>query len=284
MKTDRLPVPFLLLLATLAAPSRSAPIPPGSTPPAVHVTHRTWIELKVTPINASPAEGTREERFTVKVHPREGGQTEFALVWPEPDSETGLKLRAVQAVSSSDLDHALDLEAELTLPDGAIVLARRHIELDDRATALFEVYRHAERPLTLVIEAEASRETVVSRHPSVGTPVRFLLEIQRVERGKTIPLETNVLQTMEGQAVSYSFQLGSSPDAEAARVSLRPLRVSGTIVEIEVETDGRLPDGDRLLILGRRERWVTSRGATSTLAFESGEPPTGYRFVVTPDF
>jgi len=220
----------------------------------------------------------------LRVDPRDGGETQFALAWPDSTSESGLKLRAAQAPPASDMDHAVDLEAELTLPSGRTVRARRRIELDSRTTVLFEIHRHDERPLTLVIEAEASQETIISRHPVVGAPVRFLLEVQRVERGRTVSLETNRLQAFEGQSVSYSFRLGDSPGAEAARVSLRPLRVSGSIVEIEVETDGKLPDGEGLLVIGRRERWVASRGTTSTLAFESGDPPSGYRILVTADF
>lgn len=282
MKPSRLLI--ALLAGAFAAPAPSAPTPPASAGPTVHFTHETSFDLKVSPINASPVEGTSPQRLQLRVEPDREGETEFALAWPDPDTVSRLKLRADRSSVPGAMDHALDLEAELTLPDGTTVRAHRRIELDDRATSLFEVYRHGERPLTLVIEAEATRETVVSRHPVAGSPILFLLEIQRVEKGRTISLETNELRTLEGQSVSYSFRLGSGPDADAARVSLKPLRVREGIVEIEVETDGRLPDGDGLVILGRRERWVASRGATSTLEFVSGEPPSGYRFLVTPVF
>jgi hypothetical protein len=274
----------LLLAAAVAAPVLSAQVSTTDGGPRVHLRQRTWIDLKITPLNGTPAEGSSPGPVLLKVDPSDGVETEFALAWPDPSSKSGLKLRAAQAAPASGMDHAVDLDAELTLPSGRKVLAERRIELDSRTTVLFEIHRHAERPLTLVIEAEASEETIISRHPVVGAPVRFLLEVQRVEQGRTISLETNQLQAFEGQAVSYSFRLGDNPDAEAARVSLRPLRVSGSIVEIEVETDGKLPDGDRLLVIGRRERLVASRGTISTLAFESGDPPTGYRFLVTADF
>jgi len=282
MQRARLFVP--LLAGGIAAAALAATAPPPGAGRAVHLSYKTVFDLKVLPVNASPTEGTPPQRLRIRVEPEGGGETEFSLVWPGPDAETVLKLRARQAAPASGADHALELEAELALPGGTTVRADRRIAFDERTTALFEVYRHEDRPLTLVIEAEAVREAVVSRHPAAGTPIRFLLEIQRIEQGRTIPLETNELRTLEGQAVSYSFRLGSSPDAEAARVSLRPLRINGSIVEIEVETDGRLPDGDGLMVLGRRERWVASRGATSTLEFQSGDPPTGYRFLVTPDF
>jgi hypothetical protein len=273
----------LLLATAISGPDVRAQARPGGVP-GVHLNQRTWIDLKITPANAEPAESGSPDLLLVRVDPQRGGRTEFTLAWPDPGSRTLLRLRAAQAVSASDLRHAVDLDVELTLPSGGAVRAQRRIELDDRATALFEVYRHEERPLTLVIEAEASQEMVISRYAQVGKPVRFLLEIQRVERGKVVSLETDRLQAFEGHDVSYSFRLGSDPDAEAARLRLRPLRVGDEIVEIEIETDGRLPGPDGLLVIGRRERWVASRGTTSTLAFESGEPPTGYRFLVTPEF
>jgi hypothetical protein len=276
--------PFALLLAIAIAAPLVIPPAAGSGGPRVNLRQRTWIDLQVTPLNADAVDGETPERMVVRVGPREGGETEFALVWPDKTSKSDLRLRAEQVPAASNRDHAVDLKVELTLPSGRTVLSQRRIELDDRATVLFEVYRHEERPLTLVIEAESSEETVISKHPVVGAPVRFMLEIQRVEQGRTISLETNTLQAFEGQAVSYSFRLGSTPEADAARVSLRPLRVSGAIVEIEVETEGKLPSEDGLLVVGRRERWIASRGTTSTLAFESGEPPTGYRFLVTADF
>ena len=274
----------LLLAAALAAPVLSAQFPSSAGGSPVQLRQRTWIDLEITPLDATPAEGRSPGPAILKVDPRDGGETELALAWPDAASESGLKLSADQATPASGMEHAVDLHAELTLPSGRTVRAQRRIELDARTTVLFEIHRHDERPLTLVIEAEASQETIVSRHPVIGAPVRFLLEVQRVEKGRTISLETNRLQAFEGQAVAYSFRLGGSPDAESARVSLKPLRVSGSFVEIEVETDGKLPDGEGLLVVGRRERWVASRGTTSILAFESGEPPTGYRFLVTAYF
>lgn len=281
---NRARISALLLAAAVAAPGLSAQVSSTDRGPRGHLRQRTWIDLQVTPLNGAPAEGNAPGPVLLRVDPMQGGETELALAWPDPTSRSGLKLRAARATPASDMEHAVDLYAELTLPSGRTVRAERRIELDSRTTVLFEIHRHAERPLTLVIEAETSQETIISRHPVVGAPVRFLLEVQRVEQGRTISLETNQLQAFEGQAVSYSFRLGDSPDAEAARVSLRPLRISGSIVEIEVETDGKLPDGDRLLVVGRRERLVASKGSISTLAFESGDPPTGYRFLVTADF
>ena len=274
----------LLTAAAIVGLLLPATVPPAGAGPRPQLTQRTWIDLKITPMNGSPVEGTSPERLLLKVHPLDGGETAFTLAWPDPESATRLTLRATQSPPSGSMEHAVDLEAELTLAAGRTVRSHRRLELDDRATTLFEVYRQGERPLTLLIEAEASRETVIARHPHVGAPVRFLLEVQSVQQGKVISLETNELQAFEEQAVSYSFRFGDSPDSEAVRVSLKPLRVNGSIVEIEVETDGKLPSESGLVVIGRRERWVASRGSTSTLAFESGDPPSGYRFLVTPIF
>ena len=39
-----------------------------------------------------------------------------------------------------------------------------------------------------------------------------------------------------------------------------------------------------MILVSRQEQWLSTKGTTSTLSLASGEPPTGFRFVVTPRF
>ena len=252
--------------------------------PRVQVTRQTRIDLTFKPLTASAAPGTDAAALALAIHPRDGGETEFRLLWPDADSTTLLTLKATRSESTGSTKHAVALEAELILPDGSKVRSSTRFDFHDGTTSLFEVYRIDDNPLTLIVEAEASEETIVSRGGTVGPPVRFLLEIQRVQDGRTISLETDFLQTFVGEAVSYGFRLGDTPEADAARLQLKPVRLSGDLLEIEVEIDGTLPVDEELVILARREDWIASRGVVSTFAFESGDPPVGYRFLVTADF
>jgi hypothetical protein len=252
--------------------------------PRVQVQRQTRIDLAFKPLTASVAPGTDPAALALAINPHGGGETEFRLLWPGDDSTTLLKLNATRSESAGSTKHLVALEALLTLPDGSKVRSSTRFDFDERTTALFEVYRIEGNALTLIVEAEASEETIISRGGAIGPPVRFFLEIQRVQDGKTISLETNLLQTFVGEAVSYGFRLGDTPASDAARLSLRPVRMSGELLEIEVEIDGTLPMDEELVVLGRRESWIASRGVVSTFSFESGEPPEGYRFLVTADF
>jgi hypothetical protein len=178
----------------------------------------------------------------------------------------------------------VNFDARLTLPDRTTVHSSRSVSLDERATALFEVYRLGDRSLTLALGLEASRQTVVVAQRAPGSQVRFRVEVVRVDAGRQVSLESNHLNTLVGEPVSYSFRLGEAPDADAVSVTLLPTELHADIAEIDVSVSGRLPlDGD-LTVISRSERWLASRDATSTLAFESGDPPTGYRFLVTARF
>lgn len=248
----------------------------------VNIERKERVQLKVTPLTATLAPGTRAEGLVLLIDPRRGAETEFVVVWPGAEDRCTVGLQASAWERPGTDDHAVELKAELTMPDGPRVRTSKRLTFDDRTTSLFELYRLGEASLTLVVEAEVTEETVVTRHPEVGPPVAFHLEIQRMQAGTPISLETNELNTFVGQTVSYSFSLGE--EADSARITLKPLRLTAEVVEIEVQTSGTLPGEEELLVLGKTEHWIASRGAISTLTFESGDPPTGYRFLVTAHF
>jgi len=257
---------------------------PTSAAPRIEVSRHVNFEVVFSLINASPAPGTEAADLSVIARPREPGKTEFGLLWPDQDSACRLKLSVSHGQPSGRQTHAALIDAELTLAGGSKVRSSRRMEFDDSQTSLFEVYRVGERSLTLVIELRAEEETVVSRRRTVGAPVRFMVEIQRVAAGRSVTLETDFLQTFVGDPVSYSFSLGAAPDADSVHLTLKPMRISGSLLEVEVDTSGTLPGEGGPLLLGRRENLIASQGAVSTLSFESGDPPTGYRFLVTADF
>jgi hypothetical protein len=259
-------------------------VPDLRATPKVHMTRQVNIEIELVPMTAPVLPGTPPGSLRMVVRPEQPAETGFRVHWPEPDSVTHVKLLGKRTSAAGSERHEVALEAELVLPDGSKVRSGRLVQLEERATTLFELYRLGERALTMVVEAEATEEVIVSRHAAVGAPVRFRVEIQRVEAGRAISLETDILQTFVGESVSYGFRLGEAPESDAVRLSLRPLRISGELVEIKVETDGTLPGEDGLTVLARSENLVASRGVVSTLAFESGDPPTGYRFLVTAEF
>jgi hypothetical protein len=259
---------------------------PGSdAAPSVSITKREKVLLQIRPMSSSgPLDSSPAAPHRLEVDPNRGNVVEFDVRWPYDTSTAHLQLSAQERPPTAGQDHAVALEAVLKLADGRRAKSTRSHAFSDTSTFLFEVYREGELPLTLVVEASTVLETTVSTEPEVGDPILLLLEIQRVESGRSISLETDRLSTFVGQPVSYSFRMGDQADAESVLVQFKPLRLLGEIAEIQVELSGKLPSPDGLQVISRTEQWIASRGAQSTLSFESGEPPTGYRFLVTAQF
>jgi hypothetical protein len=241
----------------------------------------TRVLLEIVPLGAAAGESGPHR---LEVVPGRGGAVRFEIGWPEPDSRVEVDLRAVETVPPGELEWAVRLQAEVRLPDGRRVRSERTIAFDRRTTVLFELYREEGVPLTLAVTGETITATVVNQRPVVGAPVRLKLEIQRVTEGRAVTVETNRLDTFVGEPVSYAFRLRDDTGSNAVRLQLKPLRVQGEVTEIEIELSAAVPGEENPELSSRKERWVTSRGATSTMSLEHGDPPTGYRFLVTPDF
>lgn len=254
----------------------------ASAEPVVHVRQRTDVHLTAHPLTARVATSSHEPHLVAEA----GGEArdETTLEWPEGHGPATLRLLARAAAPSADGEQVIEVEARLGLADGTQIVATRALRFRERTTALFEVYRVGDDALTLALEAEVAVVDEFSTRPTLGAPVRFRLEITRVVEGRSILLETNDLDTFVGEPVSYSFRLGSAPDSENAKLTLRPLRLVGELLEIEAQVSGALVTDDDLAVVGRTERILASRDAKSTLTFEIGTPPLGYRFLITPRF
>jgi len=252
------------------------------------VLQREILVVEIRPLTAPLAPSSTRTMPRLRIDPRQGGEVEFEVLWPEADTRCRIGLRAEQQTApameeeSADGAWTIRLWARAELEDGSKVRAERTLRLVDGTTALFEVYRIGERALTLALEGRREAETLVPVLPSVGRPVQFELEVQRVLEGRAVSLENNLLNTFVGEPVEYSFKLGE--DADAARIRLRPLTVAGELIKIEVEISGTLPVDDSVQVVSRTEEWVATRDTSTTAAIESGEPPTGWRFLVTPRF
>jgi hypothetical protein len=170
------------------------------------------------------------------------------------------------------------------LPDGRRRESSRDLAFFGSTTALFELARMEEQALTLAVEAESVQETVVSARPLVGSPVVMNVEVEWLEDGQATSLESNRLSTFVGEAVSYSFRLGETGTAVALELRLIPQKIFGDVIQVRAEVSGSIPRADALEMVSRGERWMISRGQSSSLDVATGEPPIGFRFVVTPDF
>jgi hypothetical protein len=257
---------------------------PAGAEPAIHLVERERIRLEIRLLTAETIEAA-DGGFVLEVGESSPAELELRVLWPDPDVPRRLKLTAERALTAAG--NVVRLASELQRPDGTVTArAKRDVAFySDTSTALFEVARVGDRVLTLAIAGELTQETTYTARPVVGTPVQFQLDIEWVERGDAVTLETNHLNTFVGQSVGYSFRLGEVGEAESLSVRLLPVRLLGDTVRIEVDVTGTLPDPERgVVMVSRQEQWLSTKGTTSTLSLASGEPPTGFRFVVTPRF
>jgi len=252
--------------------------------PNVKFIQRTKIVLKIRPLTATPLPEPSDGAFLLEIKPGEGGESEFSILWPQELGTSRVLIRALEATPSGGQSHAVEIRGELTLPDGRLISAGQLFGFNERGTTLFELFQHEGRSLIFAIEAETEIETILPGRPTVGAPVLFKLEIQRVEGEKVVSLETNLMHTFIGEEVTYAFRLGSSPESDSALISLNPVRFLGDIAEIEIAVTGTLPGEQGPLVIGRQQQWHASRGAATSLSFASGEPLSGYRFLVSADF
>jgi hypothetical protein len=257
---------------------------PAAAEPAIHLVEQERILLEIRLMTAETIEDAAGG-FVLEVGDSSPAELDLRVLWPDPGVPRRLKLRAERALTAAG--HVVRLESELQRPDGTVTArAKRDIAFfSDTTTALFEVARAGDRVLTLAIAGELTRQTTYTALPVVGAPVQFELDIEWVEQGVAVTLETNYLSTFVGQSVSYAFRLGEVGEAESASVRLLPVRLLGDAVRIEVDVTATLPDPERgVVLVSRQEQWLSTKGTTSTLSLASGEPPTGFRFVVTPRF
>ncbi|HXV76953.1 MAG TPA: hypothetical protein VD788_11620 [Candidatus Polarisedimenticolaceae bacterium] len=254
----------------------------GAAPPAIE--RRTIVVVEVRPLTAERVGERADRPLRLVLDSEDDAGALVELGWPTAADRSRMTFRVAHAPAVAGSERAVALDARLVLPDGTSVHASRTIAFDENETTLFEIHRFDDRSLTLAVELATESELVVSSRLTPGSPIRFRLEIVRVLDGRSIPLENDYLNTLIGEEVSYAFRLADTADADSVSITIAPRRLVGDIAEIDISVSGKLPVGDELMIIGRTERWLASRDATSTLAFEAGQPPTGYRFLLTARF
>lgn len=270
-------------VAWIAVLTASALFPDVAALPDIRVVEEDRVALTVRPMNArTTAEGGPAVR-EIDLADR-GVELRYEFEWPDPGDVTGVLLRASPRPPRRGVEHVVLLEAEVSMSDGRKTRTSRELAFDEALTSLFDVHRENGRSLILAVEAEHHRETTLAVRDEVGEPIQFQLEIQRLEGEESVSLETNRLNTFVGEPVSYSFRLGETGRGESLTVNLTPERLYGDLARIKVEVSGTLPDRKTISVISRREDWLTTRGSTSSLSVASGDPPTGFRFLVTPWF
>jgi hypothetical protein len=259
----------------------------GAIPPAgaaTPVTLETHLLLKIDALTVDTGQATTSATAPeTEVGPRPE-RIDLVVPWGRDGTSVGVHVTATLMSISPDGEAVLRLESSVERPGRPPVAAAREIRLGEEGSGLFEVYGDGGRRLMLTLQAEKVSRAVVRPPAELGAPVRFAVEVLRVDGERIVLLETNDLRTFVGQPVEYSFRRGQGDGLETVRLNLRPVVVTDDVVTIDAEIDGALPGPGGTVLVSRRERIAASRQATSRLDATTGTPPAGYRFQVTPAF
>jgi len=243
------------------------------------VTKVPLVELDIRPLTGP----SNVEPRQLVVRPGRPSRLRFETVW-EGFGEVELQLVARAEPAGVEGAMTVTIEALSSLPDGRKIEASKRATVNQRAAILFELFRQDQQPFTLVIDAELSETWEIVQTPSVGAPVRFEIEVVRIQGAAQVSLERNMLNTFVNRPVRYEFTRGPDPGDEALTLSLTPMRLIDDLVEIKINLAGRLPGEDGITVLAREDNLIVNRGATSPVNATVGDPPVGYRFHVTPRF
>jgi hypothetical protein len=234
-------------------------------------------------LRIEPERTTTVASRSVDVLPQAGGALDVALPWGPTGRTAQVRIDAAGRLRDDGGSHEVALQTVVTLGGQRVHWSRR-LELAEGATTLADVFEGDGLRLVLALSAEAATRPVIVRPSALGPSILFRLAVERVLGERFVPLETNRLQTFLEQGVEYSFRRGEGADAESVRLWLRPMRIEGDVVELELEIAGSLPGDPDRLILSRRDTVFSSKGATSPVVVATGTPPAGYRFLITPEF
>lgn len=257
---------------------------PGSPLPSLVQETRLLVDLDVLPAAAGETAVPPLARRSIEIVPGRSSSETLDLAWPDASSRTLLRIDLSGSPGPEGGEHEVAITARLDLPGGRAVQTSRDLRVRDGATQIVDLFAEKGRRILLAVRAERTTRPVVAGRPRAGAQVRFRLEVGQVEGERETPLESNVMDTFLGNGVEYSFRRGEGDALESMRVLLTPLRIDGEIAELQIEVTGTLPGSPTRVVVSRRERMITTRGATSRMTVLSGAGPSGYRFSVTPDF
>ena len=240
--------------------------------------------LEIEPILVVGASSRSIGPHPLEIRPSTKGTLEIPIPWGPAEAPAKLCLEGTAPAGQSAAELDFRVEARLTLPGGAVVSADRSFQLTGGTSSLFEVFGSDDRRLVLSIRAERVVRLVARRPAGVGPHVLFTLAVERLDGARSIPLESDRLSTFVGESVEYSFHRAEGDAMESLRLVLTPIRLEGEIAVVEAEVTGSLPGPAGPVMVSRRDRLLTTRGATSSFTVTAATPPAGYRFRITPDF
>jgi hypothetical protein len=270
---------FRVLAAAVALSAATA----SRAAPSVGV--ETHIQLAVSALavadgKSKPAGGKQQ----TEIGPNFPGSVDLVVPWRPKGASVTVHLDVRLTSLAPGGEAVLRCQSRSTLSGSAPVVASREIRLAEEGSGLFEVFGDGDGRILLTLEGEQVERAIVRPPVTVGSPVRFMIGIERVDGDRVVLLETNELHTFVGQSVEYSFRMGQNAGLEAVRLTVLPVSIAGDLVTIDAEINGALPGSGGTTLVSHRERIVASRRATSRVQALAGSPPAGYQFQVTPEF
>lgn len=248
------------------------------------VDEQTVVILEVRPMAVSPDDTQSLPGLVLTLPAGETVTGRIELPWADGAGAI-VELEARAEIAREDRPHTIHLVAVRDLGGGEVVRSARTLAMRDGSTSLFEALVDGDRRLTLAVTADRDVRVVARRPTGTGRRINLLLQVEKVIDGEFVALESNELNTFSGEAVEYSFRRGAGETLERLHLTLRPWVPTGDVITVDLELTGTLHAGsDAPLYLSHNETLITNRDTTSAVIAAVGDPPNGYRFLVTPRF
>lgn len=248
------------------------------------VAEQAVVLLEIRPLAVEPENIRTLPSLVLVLEPGETATGRIELPWIDGDAGI-VELEANAEVGGDDRPHVIRLATHRNRGSGETQRSARTLSMRDGSTSLYEALVDGEHRLTLAITATRDVRAVARRPSGTGRRINLALEVQKVVDGEFVALETNELNTFSGEAVEYSFRRGAGETLEQLRLTLRPWVPTGDVVTVDLELTGTLHAGSSApLLLSHHETLITNRDTTSAVIAAVGDPPNGYRFLVTPRF
>ena len=187
------------------------------------------IIVRVEVMGVRPGETLSLGSRTIEAAPGRPGRATIPIEFQMPGGERANSLEIVlESGAGQEAGSRMRVSTTLSVAapsrEGVRFERTREATVNEGSSLLHLAYENPERQcsvlLTLTPELREVPEVVAA---SAGAPVIFRVTLCRISKGKSIPIENNLLRTIEGSSVSYAFktQAGrpSAPTDPPARQS-----------------------------------------------------------------
>ena len=210
----------LLLYAVAASLFPLIPAPPARAqqwlPPIQKVPH-LFVQTEVLGVRAGRTRSLG--KGTIEASPGRPGTLTLPLdLGPSSaDHPTAIEIEVTQNMAGDPkIGLTVATTVEVTSRTGEVTRVRREriAEVEEGRSFFHQAYENAAQGTSVLLTMTPDTRIVPQVvKPSVSAPIVFMVSLSRITPHGDVPLEDNVLRTLESSPVSYAFRIARAPAA-----------------------------------------------------------------------